>query len=207
MEYDLNMSRDFFDHIPIATLVARLNKGDMSAFEEIYARLHPKVYSYCQGFTKSSLASEEILQDVFVKLWQKRDQIDPEKSIQAFVYKLTRDLTFDYLKKVARDEKLRTEMLSRFVVSTENTESQIIFDDYALIAKRAISSLPPQRQRIYKLRQEEGLSYKKIAEELDISPNTVKVQLVKASKSIKSYLYTHADLTFPALVAAAYLLD
>lgn len=200
------MPKDFLKQTPIARLVGLLNKGDMSAFEEIYARLHPKVYSYCQGFTKSSLASEEILQDVFVKLWQKREYIDPEKSIQAFVYKLTRDLTFDHLKKVARNDQLRAEVLSRFVSSTENTESQIIFDDYSVIAKRAISSLPPQRQRIYKLRQEEGMSYKKIAEELNISPNTVKVQLVKASKSIKSYLYTHADLTFPALVAAAYLL-
>lgn len=182
-------------------LTAQIRTGDLKAFEKLYLKLHGRVFQYCLGFTKSREVSEEILQEVFVKVWTKREQLDPERSVQALVYKMTRDLALNYLKKAARDEALQAEIISHFVQASHVTESQVIYNDYWEIAKKAVAQLPPQCRRIYRLRCEQGLSYELIGDQLGISKNTVKVQLVKATKVIKAYLFTHADLTFTTLLA------
>ncbi len=192
---DSNKAQDY------KQLTARIKTGDIEAFEYLYRRLHGRVFHYCFGLTKSKEVSEEILQEVFVKIWEKREQMDPERAVQALIYKMTRDLAFNYLKKAARDESLQVEIIAHFVYSNALTESEVIYNDYWKFAETAIAQLPPQCLRVYRLRCEQGLSYEEIGEELSISKNTVKVQLVKAAKRIKSFLCTHADLTFTALIS------
>jgi RNA polymerase sigma-70 factor (ECF subfamily) len=185
-------------------LVKLIQKGDIKAFEALYERLHGPVFHYCLGFTKSREVAEEILQEVFVKVWEKREQLDDALSVKALIYKMTRDLTFNYLKKASRDESLQAEIITHFVHASNATESQVVYNDYWAIAKKAIAQLPPQCHRIYRLRAEQGMSYEMIGDELGISKNTVKVQLVKATKVIKAYLYAHADLTFLACILACW---
>ena len=141
-----------------SNLSAKIRKGDLKAFETLYQQLHGRVYQYCLGLTKSQEVAEEILQEVFIKVWTKREQLDPERSIQALIYKMTRDLSFNFLKKAARDEALQAEIIAHFVHISEVTESQVVYNDYWQIAKKAIAQLPPQCHRIFLLRCEQGLS-------------------------------------------------
>ena len=177
-------------------LVKRLNEGNEKAFDTLFMELHHQVFLYCLKLTKSREAAEEIMQDVFVKVWEKREKISPLFPIRSFIFKITRDLCINYLKKVSRENSFKEELKSKFEhLTSDQTENQVIYNDYYRIASYAINQLPTQRKKIFEMNRIMGLSNAEIADRLGISKNTVKVQLVKASKFVKAYFSAHTDVT------------
>lgn len=177
-------------------LVKRLNEGDESAFDTLFMKLHHQVFLYCLKLTKSREVAEEIMQDVFIKVWEKREKINPQFPIGSFIFKITRDLCINYLKKVSREKSFKEELKNKFEnLTSDHTENQVIYDDYYRIASFAISQLPTQRKKIFEMNRIMGLSNEEIARRLGISKNTVKVQLSKASKFVKAYFTAHTDVT------------
>ena len=181
-------------------LIKRLVKGDESAFKKIYDACYDKLYFYCLQFVKSEALAQEILQDVFVKLWTQREKINPELSLNAYLYKITRNHTLDFLKKVARDHQLKEELMLSVALAHCQEENNLIFAEYNALANQAIRHLPAQRRLIFQLSRRDGLSYEEIAHTLGISKNTVKVQMLRALKSIRKYLQMHTDLTISIIV-------
>ena len=181
-------------------LIRRLVKGDENAFKKVYAAYYDKLYSYCLRFVKSEELAREILQDVFVKLWSHREHINPALSLNAYLYKITRNHTLDFLKKVARDHQLKEELMLSVALSHNQEENNLIYAEYNALANQAIQHLPMQRRLIFQLSRRDGLSYEEIANTLGISKNTVKVQMLRALKSIREYLQMHTDLTISIIV-------
>ena len=177
-------------------LMARLQQGDPKAFEQLFADRHARVYAYCQKFVKREELAQEVTLDVFMTVWKKRAQLDT-LSLDAFLFKVAKDLSFNCLKKAARDQAFRSELAARNGHPLTNvTEAQVQWEEYDRMANQAIGQLPPQRQKIFTMRRRQDMSHEEIAEQLGISKNTVKVQLVKASKFLRDYLATHADISF-----------
>jgi RNA polymerase sigma-70 factor (ECF subfamily) len=166
-----------------------LQAGSKGSFEAIYQLHHQAIYFYCLKFLRQTELAEEATADVFVKLWKKRSIIDPAQSIAPFLYKLAKDIAYNYLRKIASDQRLRAEYLARYPLLNEQDGENIFIgkEDISLI-QNLIEQLPPKRKAIFKLRYEEELDYESIARRLDISPNTVKVQLVKARKFLKQHM-------------------
>lgn len=188
-----------------AQLIKRLVNGDEIAFKKVYNAYYDKLYFYCLKFVKSEDFARELIQDVFVKLWTQRAQINPDLSLNAYLYTITRNHTLDFLKKVAKDQQLKEALLISATLAHTEAEDNLIFTEYDTLAKQAIQNLPSQRRLIFQLSRRDGLSYEEIANTLSISKNTVKVQMLRALKAIREYLQMHTDLTISILFCLSLL--
>lgn len=170
-----------------------LRLGKLESFEWLYCRYFEKVYYFCLSFTKSPADAEELTSDVFVKIWQKRAGIDPTVSLKPLLFKITRDLSWNFLKQKARKNGLREAFIqyaSR--PAFYDTEVEIMVNEYYEILDEAIKNLTPQQEKIFSLRFLQGRDLGQIARELKISKNTVKVHLAKSKRFVLDYLRAHA---------------
>lgn len=184
-------------------LPGELQRGSREAFIKLYDHYYPAIYRYIIRFVKVPELAEDILQEVFLKIWTIRERIDPNQSFQAYLYRISRNQTFKALKKISTDNKLRLQVMLEFQHTVMDADTKAHWAQYESILHTAIKQLPPQRQKIFKLCREEGKSYKEISFLLNISPNTVKEHMVLATRSIRDYLYRNGDITLVLLLISA----
>lgn len=138
--------------------------------------------------TKCEQLAKDIVQEVFLKLWEHRNQMSEIENKEAWLYRVTENKLIDHLRKVAAERKLRTETWNRIRESANETEQRISARESGRLISKAIDSLPPQRKAIYRLHREDSLSHHEIAEALHISPHTVKNQLSSALQYLRTRL-------------------
>ena len=170
-----------------ATVAAFIN-GSETAFSELFRKYYPRLLHFTIKTVKSRHDAEEIVQDVFIKLWNIRHKIKTDTSFQAFLFTVTRNMAFDYLKKAVQHDELTEALWTRLELIKNNTEETIFFEEYKRITEKAIQALPPQKQLIFRLSRDEGLTHDQISSQLGISKNTVKNHMIEALKSLKSRL-------------------
>lgn len=181
-------------------LLRQLRQGNVDAYLQLYDKYNTLVYGWVLRFVKVPAYTEDIVQDVFLKIWEIRSQLNPEQSFPAYLYKISRNKTFTFLKKNASDEKTRLQIMQRLSEMVESPYHQALWNQYQQILDMAVKQLPYQRQRVFKLCRQEGKSYEEAAAELGISRNTVKEHMVAALKDIKTYFYRHGDLSLAILL-------
>jgi RNA polymerase sigma-70 factor (ECF subfamily) len=170
-----------------------LQKGDSDAFLELYNQYHPALYHYVLRFVKSPAIAEDVLQDVFLKIWEIRARIDAQLSFKAYLYRICRNCVFKLLKKIAVDENLRVQVMQQFAQSIADADLKVLWQQYEEILHAAVNNLSPQRQRVFRLCREEGKTYEQVANELGISRNTVKEHMVLAMKQIREHFEQYGD--------------
>ena len=149
---------------------------------------------------RSRELSEEILQDVFVKIWLKRGELSEIKQFRNYIFFMARNLVFDRLKKQAYESHpLPTTETGSFISDTDN---RLLQQEYQSIMDKAIDQLTDQQAFIYRLAKVEGLSHEEIAVRLHIKRSTVKRHVSDALRSIRFYLKEHPELC----IGAAFLL-
>ncbi|MFI5131356.1 MAG: RNA polymerase sigma factor [Chitinophagales bacterium] len=172
-------------------LLLELAEGNESAFEEIYKLYSPRLFGRLLKLVKSSSIAEEILQDVFLKLWEHRKSIDSEKSFRSFLFKIAENKVYDFFRSAARNKKRAAQLIllstTRYTVIEEFT----LFDEKSDAFQRAIDSLPVQRRQVFRLCKLDGKSYKEVSELLGISLSTISDHIVKGTKTIREYLNSH----------------
>ena len=179
-----------------------LTTGDKKAFVWFHKRYQTKVYSYVLKFIKDKEIAEEITSDVFVKLWQKRTSIQTDTPIDGLLFKITKDYCLSYFRKIARNKKLRQEFINNYIEHhANNVEDEIYYKEGLELASEAIKKLPPKCRLVFQLRYFNDLSLQQIAEELNISKNTVQNHLNKGTNLVKTFLKTNSDLVFYAIIA------
>lgn len=173
-----------------------LKDGDVESFNLIYREYRSIIYYYILKFVQQKNLAEEATADVFVLLWKKRTIIKPQLPIQAFLYKLAKDTAYNYLKKIASDDKLRQQYLENYpILEIKNGELLFLEKEQSERVNQIIATLPPKRLAVFKLRYYEGLDNKTIAQKLGISINTVKVHLAKARLYLKAQLSNDKELS------------
>lgn len=179
---------------------------DEKAFREIYQAYHSKLYYFSLKFTKSTYCSEEIVQEVFIKIWENRKRIKPGLSFQSYIFTATRNAIINFLKKAAYDEKMKQEI--HYISDIQGIFSQEeTATEYEVILRQAIDQLPPRRQKIYRMAKLEGASYEKIAFDLCIAKNTVRLQIIEANKFVKNFIRKHEEHAFAATFIVGFFLD
>jgi RNA polymerase sigma-70 factor (ECF subfamily) len=174
---------------PIETAVLeKLKNGDLDSFNEIYFQYSPKIYIRLIKLVKNPIVVEEILQDVFTKIWLNREKIDPVKGFVSFLNHISDNLAMDFFRKVQRDKALQLEIWASAVELYYHTEEKVFAKDTQQMLSKAIESLSPKRKEILMLNKFQEKSYKEIADQLGISVSTVSNQLVSALKDIKEYI-------------------
>jgi RNA polymerase sigma-70 factor (family 1) len=175
-------------------LLQQLIEGDAAAFREIYEHYQGRIFLFAYRFTKSKDAAEEVVQEVFVKLWERREQIRVEKNFRNYILRITKNLILDGFKKAAHDKKAQQHILSHMNALRSTTAEQLLQKELERLHRQAIDALSPQKKVVYLLSREEELSYDQIAEKLGISKNTVRNQVSDAIQSIREYISSHPDL-------------
>ncbi|EHQ24303.1 RNA polymerase sigma factor [Mucilaginibacter paludis] len=170
-------------------LLTRLRSGDRKAFEQLYYTYNDRIYGRLLKLTATEYLADELLQDTFVKLWDNRDQINPDLSIKAWLYKVAQNEVFLFYRKVARDRRLQEHIVATFAESYSHTEEDIYLKESRELLDKAIDQLTPQRKEVFTLCKIEGRSYEEVAQLLGISPNTVSSHLVKATSSVRKFLF------------------
>ena len=177
-------------------LLEGLIKGNEAAFKQIYINYQGKLYQLALKFVKSEELAKEIVQDVFVKVWENRSHINMELSFAAFIFKIAHNHIFNVLKRASKVASIKNEILATAELAYNYTENEVISAEYEMLATDAIEQLPPQRKLIFKLCRTEGKSYEEVSGTLGISKSTVRDHMVKAITSIKDYLHDHTQTTF-----------
>ncbi len=138
---------------------------------------------------KDTDAAEEILQDVFLKVWNNRERINVDQSFKSWIYAIAINTIYDYYRKLSRDARLQQELINHFADLYQSTDDDFIYEQRRELLEQALQQLPPQRLAVFKLCKLEGKSYQEAAQELGISPSTVSNQLVQATKFLKNYIF------------------
>jgi len=175
-------------------LIALLTKNEELAFREIYYRYKDRLWHYCFSFIKSEEESDDMVQEVFIRLWELRKFIDPELSFSSFLYTMARNRVLNFFRDINVEVQVMKVLAQRQDLISGSVESELIFSDYQKILTDAIDKLPPRRKRIFNMSRVENLSHKEIASRLGISVYTVQEHISESLRFIKDYFGKHAGI-------------
>nr|WP_121269793.1 RNA polymerase sigma-70 factor [Pedobacter schmidteae] len=162
-----------------------LRQGDEPAFAELYKIYGPRIYSNLKRLTKDDELAKELLQEVFFKVWEKRDGLNVAVSFQAYLYKISENMVRDFFRRASRDKKLMEHLVNAASEFYSTVEDLYISKEDQGLFQKAIDELPPQRKKIFKLCKIEGKSYEEVSVLLGVSTSTVNDHIVKATKAIR----------------------
>ncbi len=168
-------------------ILDRLKGGDEMAFNELYSAYMLPAVRFCNSIVKDIEESENIVHDVFIKIWDRRETINPELNFTSYLFTIIRNRVFDFLKEVKRNDLMKAEYWSRIELAQSEDNNSLQEDRIRKIGK-AVEDLSEKRKQIIKLNYQDGKSYEEIASDMHISKNTVKNQLVKAKQIIREQL-------------------
>ena len=158
-------------------LLEKLKVGDTFAFEVLFYKYRNKIKGFATRLVPTQIDPEEIVQEVFVKIWLKKEYIDPEKNFQSYLFSIAKNLVLDHLKSaVNRKLYFVEEHFQQDLISEEDAEIQFSADTEERMLS-LIQQIPERRREIFCLSRVDGLSYKQIAERLNITENTVDSQI------------------------------
>lgn len=170
-------------------LLDRLAAGDEVAFNELFERHREKLFRYLLKITKSPEISEEIVIDVFVKLWTGRELMQHVLQLDSFLHKVAYHRAIDFLRAASRHTRLQKAYVERMEREPEKRADELLIDaESRKLLQKAIHRLPPRRKFIYTLSREHGLTHDQIAAALNLSRNTVKNSIMAATRSISEFL-------------------
>ncbi|WP_158563359.1 RNA polymerase sigma factor [Chitinophaga silvatica] len=182
-------------------LLQRLAEGDENAFAAIYKQYQPKLYLFIFPLTACSQQdADEVIQDIFFKIWMRRDTMLTVNNLQAYLFMMAKNRLRDWHRQQQAKNQLTATLQYHHPQQHEEVEHNTYFQEYSVIARKAIEMLPDQKKRIFAMRHEEGLSLDEIALQLNITKFGVKKQLYDAVKFVKKYLKTNADIDMPLLI-------
>lgn len=170
-------------------LIARLKKGDILAYDQIYHCYSHKLYSFVFRILKDEADSEDIVQEVFIKIWELREKLDDYKSLNSFIFTLAYNNSISLIRKKINTSKYREHLRNASIIQfPDNFLSEIEFNELNRHVEKLIENLPARQKRVYLFHREQGLTYPEIAEEMGISRNTVENHMVKALKYLRQNL-------------------
>ncbi|KAA2240622.1 RNA polymerase sigma-70 factor [Chitinophaga agrisoli] len=178
----------------IQEYVLQIKEGNAAAFSRLFFAAKDPLFGYAFKLCKSRELAEEVVQEVFMKLWLNRRQLDETQSIKSYLYTATKHGVFNQLKKAALDASLRQVVFYQQPAAVNTTEEHISLAELQRWKTRLLEQLPPQRRLIYAMSRIDGLSHEEIADKLGLSKNTVKDQITKASRFLRTQLHIHYDI-------------
>ncbi|UKM64503.1 RNA polymerase sigma-70 factor [Flavobacteriaceae bacterium GSB9] len=172
------------ENISLESFLPLLKKGDKKAFKIIFNAYYKRLYSFSLNYVGEKYAAEEIVENTLLKLWQKRNKVDKIKNLKSYLYAMVRNASIDFNKK--EKKFIRLEVDKHDTVSQKN--QFIIEEETYAILFQALEDLPEKCRKVFELSCLEGIKYKDIAEDLQISINTVKSQRARAIALLKENL-------------------
>lgn len=193
--------------LPNETLLSeKIAKGDEQAFKIVYNHYHKNVYTFALWYLKSELDAEEVVQESFLKLWLLGDKLIEIENLQKYLRTIVGNKALDRLrsnsKQIATSSLEDTEEI-RWV--NNETEEGILLNDLKQIYQNALSRLPEQQRKIYLMCKEQGMKNDEVAQQLKLSPHTVRTHLKLALRFLRSYIKLQTNHTLSWFICSIIL--
>lgn len=178
-------------------LFLQISEGNKEAFRCLFDNYRNKIFSIALKFTGEKQASEDVVQEVFIKLWTNRENLPAIRNFNAYLNTIVRNHLFNYLRKIAHEQAVVKKMAIAIVQGEQQNNE--VFDGlyykelYSLVSK-AVNQLSPQQKKVYNYSRIEGLKHHEIAEAMGISTSTVKGHIVEALKHIKNAISANQEI-------------
>jgi RNA polymerase sigma-70 factor (ECF subfamily) len=170
--------------------------GDKDAFRQLFHHYNKVLQPFVKRLTRSSQAAEEVLQEVFLKMWLHRNRLAEVENPKAYITRIVSNESVNWLRAQAREGKLLEAIRPLAVEETPSPEQSIFYREAETRLNQAIEQLPQACRKIYRMSREQYMRIPEIARALNLSDSTVKNQLVKALKSIR----VHFDEITPTII-------
>lgn len=186
-------------------VLLRMIQGDESAFSSIYRHYHPSLYIYLLRFCKVPSLAEDLVHDVFLKIWEIRERINPQLSFSGYLYRIARNHVFKTISKLATDGQMREQLYQQLAgIDPANSDEVVRTKEYERLFEEALSKLTAQRLKVFRLCRQEGKSYDEAAALLGISRSAVKKHMVLGMRFIEDYVYRHGDIFMAIWLVSAF---
>jgi len=172
-------------------LIKLIADGDEIAFEKLFSHYRNRIYSVAFKLTKSYVTAEEIVQDVFLKIWINRSNLNNIQNFSGYLFIVTRNDAYKALKGIAGKSKIILVEEQDQNLAANDTADRLMEKEYNLILQNAIDRLPNQQKEVYTLVKEHGLTRDEVANKMQIRPDTVKFHLAQAMKKIRAFCTLH----------------
>lgn len=171
----------------INRIVKGLQRDDKKALDELYQYYYPRLYGFSKGFLKVEDDIDDILQDVFVKIWLNRRKINSVETFNSWIFTITKNAILSYFREKTRHNEFESR-LQQLATAEVVLHSEVEYEDLKKQTDKIIEKLPEKRKEIFRLSREEGLSYKEISEKMGISIKTVEDHMVHALRYLRGQL-------------------
>jgi RNA polymerase sigma-70 factor, ECF subfamily len=178
----INMNDDnlLMDHIS--------NRNDYYAFQTLFHKYYGTLCNRALSITQSRQMAEEIVSDVFLKIWKNREVLQIKVSVQAYLMKATYNLSIDYIRQATRHRTLTSELNDDFTSDYVSPSDKVIGDEVQYIIESAIDALPPQCKRIFRMSRDAEMTYAEIATSLNLSIKTIETHMGRSLKYLRATL-------------------
>lgn len=176
-------------------IVKRFSEGDADAFDLIYRQYSKKLYQFAKGLVKDQDQAKDLVQEVFINLWEKRESVDLNLNFENYLFTISYNSIRKFFRKRAMETKVMYQLLQKSPKKMEGIDSTLIYNELLDLANQTIENLPPKRKAVYKLSRQEGMRIKEIARKLNISTRTAENHLARALKYLKTELAEDSILT------------
>lgn len=172
-------------------LVIGLISGDKEAFRKLYEMYAPRLAGFCRKYLYGSDEAAEVVQEVFLTLWEKRENIDANRSFSAYVIQAAKNRLLNNLRKKVNEQAYLDYLMNSSTGKAPMTTEDMAYIELKNKAENAIKSMPSKRQEIFRLSREGGLKNREIAEKLNLSIKTVENQMGQALKYLREELHEY----------------
>lgn len=176
------------------SLLLQLKGGCTNAFTELYRQYSEQLYYNILSLVKEASVAEELVQDIFTRIWHKRGQLDINNSFSGYLLTSGRNRVYDFFATANRDQHLYDRIKATASEAYSHIEEALLSRENAGILQKAISSLSPQKRKVFELCKIDGLSYKETGAILSVSTSTVKEHMSQARMALRKYLEEHEEI-------------
>lgn len=173
------------EKVNLNRIVHELSKDNDSSFEELFNYYYPRLFNFSKSFLKIEDGIDDILQEVFVKIWRNRKNIKSPDTFNSYIFTVTRNLLLNELRSRLNKQNIKEEISKLSVAPEYSMLEQIEYRDLKEKVDNIVNELPERQKEIFVLSRTEGLSHKEIAEKLEISTKTVEYHIALSVKLLK----------------------
>jgi RNA polymerase sigma-70 factor (ECF subfamily) len=185
-------------------LVSQLKEGSKDAYQLLFNRYAPRIFAFALSYLKRREDAEELLQEIFLRLWEIRTTLDDSKNIKSLLFKICINLIYDFIRRKNIEQAYLVFAGNNDQSNADSTWHEVIYHDMLMLMNRLVETMPDQRRLIFRLSKEDGLSNDEIAIRLQLSKRTVENQLYRAISYLRErigqsslplllYFYLHCN--------------
>lgn len=175
-------------------LLLQVAQGSQAAFRLLYDRYRNKIFSVSWRIIGARSAAEDVVQDVFIKLWLKKESLPEIEHFEAYLNMMVRNHIFNHLRKVANEKSFLQRLKIKSVQQNSDDLDRICYKELESLVQKTVDLLPPQQKKAYNFSRVDGLKHEEIAEKMGVSKSTVKGHIMGALSHIKSVIISGKEL-------------